>query len=190
MINPDGTFVATEFPISSPSGSYYVPAVTYDSVDARFLVSWEHTVDGSTYDLQGQLLNDDGSAYQPLIGISSPGRNVYRHTSVYNPSDNNYFILFGDYAWDNELLYAQVVKSDGTLDTTISNNNVLISYADYPHDWRPAAAFDSGNKRYLSVWQYEVTPYLEEIPDIHGRLVNANGSPAGDIFVLSNGGVW
>jgi hypothetical protein len=190
VINPDGTFIATEFPISSPSGSYYVPAVTYDSVDARFLVSWEYTVDGCTYGLQGQLLNADGSAYQSLIGISSPGRNVYHHASVYNPSDDNYLIIFDDFAQDKELLYAQVVKSDGTLDTTVSNNNILISNDAYPFDARPAAAFDSINKRYFPIWEYGVTDYGQAFPDIHGRLVNTNGSPATAISVVSNGGEW
>jgi hypothetical protein len=188
MINPDGAFTAAEFPISSTNGTHYVPTVTYNSVDARFLVSWEHTAGNSTYDLLGQLLNADGSLYQSVVRISSPGRNVFSHASIYNPLDNTYFVLFGDRS--HKVLYAQVVKSDGALDTTISNDNILISYADYPHDTLPAAAFDSIHKRFFSIWQYGLTDFKEAFPDIHGRLVNANGSPAGDISVVSNGGVW
>lgn len=188
MINPDGTFTATEFPISSTNGAHFVPTVTYNTVDARFLVSWEHAAGYSTYELLGQLLNADGSLYQSVVRISSPGRNVFSHASIYNPLDNTYFVLFGDRSQD--VLYAQVVKSDGTLDRTISNDNMLISYADYPGDTRSAAAFDSIHKRYFSLWQYGVCDFEAAFPDIHGRLVNADGSPAGDISVVSNGGVW
>jgi len=190
MIDPDGTFPGVEFPISSASGTFFNPTVTYNSVDARFLVSWEYTTDDSTYNIVGQLLNPDGSAYQSLIAISSPGRNANNHTLEYNPSANNYLILFSDYRLGTQLLYAQVVKSDGTLDTTISNDNILISYADYPHDRRSSVAFDSDTKRYFSIWQYGLTDDREAFPDIHGRLINADGSPAGDISVVSNGGVW
>lgn len=191
MINPDGTFVANEFPISSATGTHWFPTVAYNSVDARFLVAWEHSA-ANTFDLVGQLLNADGSFYKSIISISAAGRYVSYHASVYNPLADNYFILFGDYT--KELLYAQVVRPDGTLDTTVSNDNIPISYADYPGDRRPVAAFDIVNNRYFAGWVYGLTgcrdSWQEAFDDIHGRLVNADGSPVGEISVVSNGGVW
>ena len=189
VINSDGTFAAKEFAISSADGTQSRPTTAYSSADGRFLVTWEHTAAfADIAALVGQLLNADGSLYQSLISISAAGRDVSRHATVFNPSSNDYIVLYGDRS--RELLYAQIVKSDGTLDSTVSSDNILISYADYPGDKRPAAAYDILSNTYFSVWEYGLDADHSAFNDIHGRLVSANGSPTGTIAVVSNGGEW
>jgi len=187
MINPDGTFVASEFAISSATGSYFLPRASYNSVDAGFLVTWEETSAGKR-DLKGQLLHADGTAFQLAFGISSTTRNVIGHEAVFNPSNQTYLVVFGDISKNKALLYSQVVTSLGALDTTVANDNILISNVDYPGDSNPTAAYDSVNNRYFSSWKYGSIG--AQFGDIHGRLVGADGSPAGTISVLSNGGLW
>ena len=185
MINPDGTFVAKDFFLYSDTGVQYWPTVSYDSVNTRFLVSWEHS-DTNTFALLGQLVNADGTLYQPFFTISQAGLDVSYHASVYDGADKKYFLLFGDFA-NNERVYGQAVTADGALDTTVSPGNIQLSYADYPGDRRPAVALDSINHRFFGAWNYDGE---QAFCDIHGRLIHGDGTPAGPIGIISNGGVW
>jgi hypothetical protein len=185
FINGDGSFTGSEFTIASGSGAYSLPSVVFDVANSRFLVTWEQS-DGGPYYLQGQLLNADGSLYQTAFRISSAGLDVYRHSTAYDEAHQNYFAIMGEYTTLG--IYGQVITADGALDTSVSGDNILLSYSGYTDDKRPAVAYDSVNQRYLAAWDYGTSD--QAYSDVHARLLLSDGTPAGDISVLSNGGSW
>ena len=185
IVNPDGSFLAPEFSIYAAAGNQSRPTIAYDSINSRFLAAWEHT-EGGDYSLLGQVLNADGSLYQTAFTISSAGIDVNNHALTYDPVGQEYFAVFADNK--SKKIYSQLVTAQGVLDTTVSNDNLLLSYQNYPGDDEPTIAYDSANRRYLASWSYLADGQINK--DIHGRIVNSDGTPLGDIFVLSNGGAW
>jgi hypothetical protein len=185
FINGDGSLTGSEFTIASGSGAYSLPSAVFDDANSRFLVAWAQS-DGGPYYLQGQLLNADGSLYQSAFRISSAGLDMYYHSLAYDQTRHNYFAVMGDYATLS--IYGQVITADGALDASVSGENILLSYAGYTDDKRPAVAYDSVNQRYLAAWDYGTSDQVYS--DVHMRPLLSDGTPAGDISVLSNGGSW
>ena len=195
IINPDGSFSVPEFLISAASGFQYRPSAAHDTSNSRFLVTWEESdPDTGVYSLKGQVLNAGGGPFSSFLTISTGERNVLYHGSGYDTASQKYFIVYGDNTVSNERIYGQALISDGTADTSVSSGNLMQSHPDYPGDRRPALAYDAVNHRYFAAWSYGLTgsnyPDQQKYDDIHGRLVNADGTPASDILVLSNGGAW
>lgn len=186
FIKPDGSVDAPEFSIYTVGGTERWPKVSYDSVNVRFLVTWEHSE--GTFVLQGQLLNSDGTPTQPVFTVSSAGIDVLRHSSVFDPAGKQYLILFGDFAGEHQKIHSQIIPADGAAAFAAPSNDILLSYADFTGDRRPTVAYDSLNQRYFAAWSYGSDD--QQFSDIHGRHVNEDGTPSGQIYVLSNGGVW
>lgn len=186
IVYPDGSFLGPEFSLYSGTGKELLPTIVFDGVNSRYLAVWEHS-EGGAYSLVGQVLNADGTIYQPMFTISVAGIDVNGHALSYDPAGQNFFAVFADDK--SRKIYGQSVTVQGTLDTTVSNDNLLLSYQDYPGDYEPTIAYDSANQRYLAAWSYD--PWEDNAyGDIHGRLVNSNGTTSESVFVLSNGGAW
>ena len=189
IIRPDGSVDTPEFSIHSVGGVEYRPKAVYDSFNARFMVTWEHSdTPAGKFALLGQMWNADGTSNQPVFTISAAGLDVLRHAAVFDPVRKQYLILFGDFNQDIQRIHSQIVLADGASGTVAVNNDVLLSDADYAGDRRPAVAYDSVNQRYFSAWSYGSGD--QQFSDIHGRHVNSDGTPSGQIYVLSNGGIW
>jgi hypothetical protein len=188
FINPDGSFVAPEFSIFSSGSVEFWPKAVFDSANARFLVTSEH-LNTDTYVLLGQLLNADGTSFQSVFTISSSPLSVLGHSSVFDPVGQNFFVVFGDYtAEENQKIHGQVISAAGPPSSSAPSDNILLSYVDFGGDRRPSVAYDSVNQRFFAAWSYGSD--AQQMSDIHGRHLNADGTPSGDIFILSNGGSW
>ncbi len=195
IINPDGSFAVPEFLISAASGLQYRPSAARDTINSRFLVTWEESdPDTGVYSLKGQVLNSAGGPFSTFLTISTGERNVLYHRSAYDPAGQKYFIIYGDNTLGNERIYGQALAADGTADNAVSSANLMLSHSDYHGDRHPTLAYDSVNHRYFAAWGYGLIgnnyPDQQKYGDIHGRFVNADGTPVADIFVLSNGGAW
>ena len=185
IVYPDGSFLGPEFSLYSGAGIELLPTIAYDGINSRFLAVWEHS-EGGAHSLVGQVLNADGTIYQPMFTISAAGLDVNGHALVNDPAGRGYFAVFADDK--NRKIYGQSVTVQGTLDTTVSNDNLLLSHQDYPGDYEPTIAYDSADQQFLAGWSYILKDQV--YGDIHGRLLNSDGTPSGSIFVLSNGGMW
>ena len=126
-------------------------------------------------------------------------------SAVYNPDRNEYLVVWADCrnvaaygryceygARDAKDIYARRIGADGSVlspDIEISANILSMQW--------PAAAYNPTNQTYLVVWQQHAFDFLGNWPpsgypgysqygyDVVGRLINANGEPLTDVFLIS-----
>jgi hypothetical protein len=189
IISADGSVIAEEIVLYSADGLEFWPKVAYDSVNARFLITWEHLA-GDASVLLGQFANADGTPSHELFPISSSDLFVYRHASVYDSIGNRFLIVFGDYTQEEQLqkIYSQIVPAEGLPAGYAGEDAILLSYDAYGGDRRPTIACDTTSQRCFAAWSYGSGE--QQFSDIHGRQLNADGTPSGQIYILSNGGIW
>lgn len=81
-------------------------------------------------------------------------------------------------------IYGAIVNADGSLYTTLSGTNFVISNATGTQTG-PSVVYESGNNRFLVAWQDQRNVGATK-NDIYGQYVNVDGTLAGTNFVISN----
>ncbi|RJR14703.1 MAG: hypothetical protein C4581_13535 [Nitrospiraceae bacterium] len=151
LVNPDGTMSGSNFVITDASSSQWVPAVVYDSVNRRFLVSWydfrNPCADIFAFcangDIYGQLVNADGTLFNTASAtnfVISNGTSEYLLQTVsaaYNTADQQFMVSWsGD---DTYSIFGQILYANGDL------NSSSLSIADDPSgmQYSPSVAYNS-----------------------------------------------
>jgi len=171
---------------ASPWFDHY-PKLAYDPLHNRFLVVFTRAVAADNYDVYGQLMNPDGTAFGPWFVICN-ALNIQSSPSVaYDTVNQRYLVVWHETDSSNySNIYGQLVNADGTLYKTVSEFNFWISTAPN-HQLNPSVAYDPANQRYLVAWQ----DYRNGWSFIYGQLVNADGTlyntDSNTNFVISNG---
>lgn len=149
LVNADGSLRGENFVISHGSDIQWYPAVSYDSINQRFLVVWQdYRAESGTY---GQLVNADGSLYKTASDINFPISNA--SFSAGNPSlafdevNQRFLVAWQDYRSGDADVYGQIVNADGSLYNTA---NFVISDASSEQS-PPSVAFDNVDERFLVV---------------------------------------
>ena len=194
LVNADGTLYNTDsntnFVISNGAQVQNYPSVAYDALNQRFLVVW-HEESGSSTNIWGQLVNANGTLYSTASDVNfviSNATNSQLNPSVaYDPVNQRFLVVWFDHRGGTYDIYGQLVNAAGTLYSTASDVNFVISNATYDQ-YLPSVAFDTANQRFLVVWQdYRINSIST---DIYGQLVNAVGTlydTASNVnFVISN----
>jgi hypothetical protein len=179
LVNANGSLSGGNFAISTATNNQMYPSVAYNSSTNQYLVVWHDYRSGTTLDIYGQLVDDNGS----LLGVNFPISTAASHQSypsvAYNSSTNQYLVVWQDGrsgagAYD---IYGQLVNANGSL----SGGDFPISTA-ANSQYYPSVAYNSSTNQYLVVWMdlRSGTTW-----DIYGQLVNANGSLSGGDFPIS-----
>ena len=183
ILNNNGEIVIPEFMIADTTSGHVAdgsfPSVAHDSVNHRYLVTWNGGWNGSydvDYDIFGLLVNEDGTIYDTNtdgIGdiydrfiILYPGDLYTKPRISYDDTNHKFFMV-----WQNSMegtVLGQLLNVDGSL----YGSQIAISSNCYYHEM--SVAYDSINHRFLVVWSHNDIPYTDG--DIYGQLVNADGS--------------
>ena len=146
-ITVDGSLSGENFAISDALGDQVNPSVSYDPLHWQFLVLWTDGRDAATTgeDIYGQRV----SIYDLLLGTASDVNFVISDASgdqghasaAYDGVNQRFMAVWADsrnVGTTGLDLYGQIVNADGSLSTTPSNFNFLISNADNAQDlpWR------------------------------------------------------
>jgi hypothetical protein len=180
-LSADGTLFGQTVVLSNTVDEGDRSVVLYDGANKRYLVSW------SDYSrLQGQFLNPDGTLQGASFTLSDALRGLWHHALAYDPADRHYFEVYDSMSYDPDQVYGQMVNADGTPLGSASGSQFLVSSSAFPGSRNPSLAFNSTDRKFLAVWEYDGPD--ARYPDIHGRMINADGSLEGDIFVAVAGG--
>lgn len=184
-VNSDGTLSGNAVHISDTADFPDQPVALYDGMNKRFIVNWlDHN------HLRGQFVNSDGTLQGGSFVMSDAFRSSGYHAIAFNAADQQYFEVFEvdddrDYLYSQ--VYGQIVNADGTFPNTASNGSFMISPQDFPGEYRfPCVVFNSTNRNYLVLWQY--LSHDSRYSDIHGQMINPDGTLEGSVFVAAAGG--
>jgi len=176
LINCDGTPAGSEFIIFDSNAflSENATKIAYDSDNHRFLVVWAYNSD-----IYGQLVDANGSLSGGIITISNAAGFQQSPHVTYDNVNDKYLLVWSDtrnYSITNTDIYGQFVTANGSLD----GSNFIIDDNDRSQ-LAPSVAYDNITQRFLVAWEDGPNNY-----DIYGRILNANGTPYGNNFVISD----
>jgi hypothetical protein len=175
FVNSDGTLAGTNFPVVTVDDPYDHQMtdlrLAYNATTNRYLVVWcDYEVD----EVFGQQVNANGSLFGSEIAIPHTTPYQANPDVVYNPSANQFMVVFDDYAGPGSDIYGAFVNADGTL-----------AGADFPittatrTQLTPVVAYGAADQLYLVAW------YDYSLKEVHGQFVNENGTMAWDELFIA-----
>ena len=185
ILSADGFLSGGNFAISNAAGNQVAPSVAFDSVNQRFLVTWEDgRTEGTTgQDIYGQLVNANGSPSGANFFVSTAAGNQVAPSVAFDTIRQLFFVVWEDSrnvltAGDD--IYGQLVNADGSL----FGNDVAVSDAS-ADQVAPSVAYSTVTQRFLVVWQDGRNAGVTG-ENIYGRIFNPNESLPGEDIVISN----
>ncbi len=183
-----GTMITVASGVLGMSEVYY-PAVDYASTADKYLVVWVNYVVGAAMHIVGQVLNSEGGLVGSGFYVSedTTGEPRYLPDLAYNRHGNGYLVVWQQYDPGTSLfsIHGQLVHGEGFL----TGSPISIACHSAVSSTSPAvAAIPTGPSayKYLVVYEYEFT--LGDL-DIHGRLVEEDGTVAPDELDIATMGV-
>jgi hypothetical protein len=178
-VNSDGSLAGGDLPVCNASGGQSEPAVSFDSINRRFLVAWRDSRNLGTTgeDIYGQWINVDGSPSGENFAISDSLGDQVSPAISYDPLNWQFLVVWADgrdAATTGEDIYGQRVSIYGLLLGTASNVNFVISGASGDQD-HPSVAYDDVNQKFMVVWADSRNVATTGL-DLYGQIVNADGS--------------
>ncbi len=160
------------------------PDVAFARADAPgatgvYLVAWEHQLSMANVDVVAALIGEDGSQIGPSFTIAGDG--VWeRYPAVASDGADEFLVVFerDDGTGDRDI-HGQRVSSTGSL---VGSRFVIT--ADAKYESLPAVAHDSTHDEYVVVWEHY---HSASDIDVHGRVVDGDGTPAGAFVVAETG---
>jgi Ca2+-binding RTX toxin-like protein len=170
--------ITPDFLVStSNANQQFSPNITA-LADGRIVVTWESRDNGANYDIRGRILNADGTGAGNDFVISTSNANDQFSTSITALPDGRIAVTWAsfDNGTDNNIR-GRILNADGTG----AGNDFVINTSNANGQLAPSiTALADG--RIAVTWQSfdNGTDY-----DIRGRILNADGTGAGNDFVIS-----
>jgi hypothetical protein len=160
-------------PISTAADDQTQPEVAFDGTN--YLVAWEDSRAGSTYDVYGARVTAAGAVLDPAgIPISTVANDTFPNPPAVAFDGTNYLVAWEDRRSGANDIYGARVSPGGTV---LDASGIAISTATDRQD-EPAIAFDGTN--YLVAWSDERAGFTNA--DVYGARVSQAGAvldPAG-----------
>ncbi len=185
IVDSRGNPVTPEFPVTRSLQSQSFPAVAFDTVNNRFLVTWSDWRDAADIDsdVYGRLFNADGSPYGDEFQIAALRGVSQKFASLaFDPVRQRFLVLWVDnrnhYV---DKIYGAFVGADGHAQGDGFPVAMVGEYQD-----SPSVLFDQRKDQFLVVWRNirNVTPERFEKAVI-GRFVTGDGNPRGAAFQIA-----
>jgi len=173
------TFLTPDFMVTGAFVHFGdVPVLEYSTVSHEFLIIYNRD-----YDVRGRRFNINGTLLGSEINIISTPNNVeyaWQANVTYNSADDEFLVVWRWFSDPMEAGSVQAARIKAGTDNMVGG----IIEVDAPSGFDlaiPSAAYDSSNNRYLVVWYRSIGGLFT----FAGRLMNANGTPAGSRFTLA-----
>lgn len=194
-INNKGTIL--DEPSLLPIDQYAVshPGIRFNPAEQEYLVVLNDTLPTSSeeqaIDNFGIILDEDGGLVSgPTIVGSTPGWQ-FNPQLIYNSVDNTHLVVWEDFRhveWilDNCDLYGALLDTNGN---TIGGEFPVIDdfgMADEGSQQNQYIAYNPVDNEFLVSWGSDEQASLEAWGGIVGRILNGDGTPKGEPFVISD----
>jgi hypothetical protein len=181
IIDPQSKVVSSNFPITAGNGRQQVPSVAANTNDKEFLVVWqdERNSIGSTWDLYGQRVKQDGTLIGGNFRITNKSYDSCIAAISYNSKNNEYMIVWSDLlkTWVSCRIYGKVISHDGkTIGKTFQ---VAGSPQSSEIHKNPSIAYNSKQNRFMVVWEKWGSYYPYKYFSISGQCFDAAGNKIG-----------
>ncbi len=175
IVDDLGEFHGINFPISAAAGDQLFPTVASDA-QGEFLVVWQDSRYGN-WDIHGQRLSNEGTLVAGDFEVSTAPSDQCLPALAYNPTEEEYLIVWQDHRSGNWDIYGRCISSDGNQ----SDSFPIVTTTD--NQERPDVVYNERDNEYLVVWQ----DYRNENWDIYGRRISGQCLPQGNEFAISQG---
>lgn len=183
LIDANGSLSGACLSIFTGARDQYSGSVVYNSSTNQYFVVWSDYRNGTDYDIYGQLLNADGTAFGADFAISTAAYTQYEASAAYDSMANQYLVVWRDWRSGTGYdIYGQLVDASGTL----VGSDIAICTAEN-EQYSPSVAYNSSREQYLVVWQDYRSASVYET---YGQyLTNTGTSAGGNFFIANNPGV-
>jgi hypothetical protein len=186
LISLSGELLGDEIPVSVDNieDARTLPVDAYNPVTNEYLVVFLRKAD-----VYGRFLKNDGSPRGEEFAIRV-GPETQAHPSVvYNPTRNNFFVLWNDNRTgknENDV-YGVFINNAGTKD----GEEFVI--CDVPKDqYYPAVVYNPKDDEFMIIYEdfrdCTLDPCYTDISSLFGRRVSIDGKLLGDEFIVSKDG--
>ncbi|MFD2053005.1 beta strand repeat-containing protein [Mesorhizobium calcicola] len=182
VYNADGSAAGNDFIVNSTTGAYQdSPAIT-TLADGRFVATWQSTTDGENYSICARIYNADGSAAgNDFIVNSTTGAYDRFNSAITGLADGRFVVSWQSYDGTDGsagCIRARIYNADGSA----AGNDFIVNSATFSDQASPAIT-GLADGRFVATWDS-----LD--PGDHGciraRLYNADGSVAGNDFIVNS----
>ena len=167
-------FVTGDFPIGVPPGGGNAELgidIAYATGSARFLVVY-HQIGPPANDVVGQLVDNAGGLVGGPIPITADNHSQAEPSVAYNPTTDQFMVATRHYyepAGPGAVWVRSIAASTGGLGPV---HEVAVGVACYV----PQIEYNPSTNQFLVAWYQQ--------PHIYGRLLGADGAPAGNVTAL------
>jgi Ca2+-binding RTX toxin-like protein len=162
---------------TTTANSQFTPSVTA-LADGRFVVTWTSLDNGTDYDVRGRVYNANGSPAGNDFLVNTVTANSQQNPSVAALADGRFIVTWQ--SSDNGLEYADIRGRVYNANGSPAGGDFLVNTTTANGQFTPSVtALADG--RFVVTWE----SYNGADSDVRGRVYNANGSPAGNDFLVN-----
>jgi diaminopimelate epimerase len=176
IFNADGSAAGNDFVVNSTTtNDQFFPTATA-LADGRFVLTWESN-NGTDFDIRGRVFNADGSAAGDDFLVNDTTASDQYAPTVTTLADGRFVVTWDSSNGTDFDIRARIFNADGS----VAGNDFLVNDTTVNSQLSPTiTALADG--RFVVTWHSDNgTDY-----DIRGRVFNADGSAAGDDFMVNS----
>jgi hypothetical protein len=185
----DGGILLDGLSVSNPPTNASHPFAIFNPTKRQYLTVYNDNRNGNT-DNFGSILNEDGSIVKKDIPICIQPGVQFNPYPCYNSKDDTYLIAWEEFrhvsTWEEPgEIYGSLMDSSGNIlveDIKITDDFGKENEGDQRVE---AIAYNADRNEFLVAW-WDSRPSLDG-NGVMGRIIKADGTPAGPDFVLADG---
>jgi hypothetical protein len=188
IVDAQGNCITETMVISAQTAQAQHPFIVFNPVRKVYFITWDDNRNGTNQnDVFGIMLKEDGSvATEEFVICDAPGDQIFTDMAL-NTSDGSCLITWEDFRYvdqwrSNGDIFGAVVSAAGEIikkDVPVCDDTGKENEGDQRQQHQ---AYNSKANSYLVVW-WDERPTTQNAA-VYGRIINANGEPAGNDFVF------
>jgi len=170
-------------------GEIMLPIVVFNPVRREYLVVYtDRNIFNAYLKNVGFILNENGNPIHGPFEVGTQEGDFYAPRGAYNPTNDTYLIVWEDFRhvddWTQPCdVYGALMDAEGNMlvEITIMDDAGMEDEGDQRV---PVLEYNPDRNEFLVVWKVGLKPSQPDAGAIVGRIINADGTLAGSVFVI------